>query len=171
MQTLRVRHIGPNPQDGEAEINGKRYRCALGKAGILVDKKEGDGGTPSGTYPLREVFFRDDRLPPPQTGLPIRALAANDGWADDSALPEYNTHVTLPYQGSHESLWREDHVYNVIVVVGYNDAPPVAGKGSAIFIHLAREGYTPTAGCVAFALPDMIEILGQLQQGDTIEIA
>lgn len=170
MQTLLVRHIGPNPHDGEAEINGKRYRCALGRAGILTDKKEGDGGTPRGTFPLREVFFRADRLEKPATGLPIRATANNDGWADDSALPDYNTRVTLPYQGSHESLWREDHVYDVIVVVGYNDAPPVPGKGSAIFIHLAREGYTPTAGCIAFSQADLLEILGQLQDGSMIEI-
>jgi L,D-peptidoglycan transpeptidase YkuD (ErfK/YbiS/YcfS/YnhG family) len=170
MQTLLVRHIGPNPHDGEAEINGQRYRCALGRTGILQDKKEGDGGTPAGTYPLREVFFREDRVSRPATGLPIRSLTTQDGWADDANLPEYNTFVTLPYLGSHESLWREDHVYDIIVVVGYNDEPPVPGKGSAIFIHLAREGYTPTAGCIAFNKEDLLEILSGLQQGDMIEV-
>ncbi|QQR60384.1 L,D-transpeptidase family protein [Candidatus Uhrbacteria bacterium] len=170
MQTLYIRQTGPNPHDGEAELNGKRYRCAIGRTGVLADKKEGDGGTPHGTFPLREVFFREDRLEKPVTGLPIRATASNDGWADDSALPEYNTHVSLPYPGSHENLWREDHVYDVILVVGYNDAPPVPGKGSAIFIHLAREGYTPTAGCPVFSKPDLLEILAQLRAGDQVEI-
>jgi L,D-peptidoglycan transpeptidase YkuD (ErfK/YbiS/YcfS/YnhG family) len=138
---------------------GIQYRCALGRGGIVHDKKEGDGATPAGTFALREVFFRSDRIAKPSTALPVIALTPHDGWCDAADDPHYNTRVTLPYGASAESLWREDHLYDVIVVVGYNDDPPVPGKGSAIFMHVAREEYSPTAGCIALALPDLLKIL------------
>lgn len=145
--------------DGTLTYRGKRYRCALGKSGLSDAKREGDNATPTGTFPLRMMFYRPDVFPaPPATKLPLRPLAPDDGWSDDATLPEYNTLVRLPYHGSHEKLWREDRVYDLIVVVGYNDNPPVPGKGSAIFMHVAREGYTPTAGCVALAKEDFLEI-------------
>ncbi len=120
-------------------FNGKKYRCALGKNGVRIDKREGDGATPIGCFSVRKVFYRPDKFEKaPQTAFPTVPLSQDDGWSDDVNLPEYNTLVKLPYNGSHEKLWRDDHLYDVMVVLGYNDDPPVAGKGSAIFIHIAR---------------------------------
>jgi L,D-peptidoglycan transpeptidase YkuD (ErfK/YbiS/YcfS/YnhG family) len=165
-----VKHTGPDIHSGVLEINGTSYQCALGKAGIIDDKREGDGGTPRGAFKPRELWYRSDRLPKPETGLPIREITPSDGWADDVNLPEYNRHVTLPYQGSHESLWREDHVYDLIIPISYNDEPPVAGLGSAIFIHIAREGYTPTAGCIALKQEDLLKVLQSCNAETTITI-
>lgn len=137
----------------------KVYLCAFGRGGVSFHKQEGDGATPGGTFSLRQVFYRPDRVASPITGLPITALTPNMGWCDDPQDPLYNQLISLPYPGRHEELWREDHVYDLIIVVGYNDDPVVPGKGSAIFIHLARENYSPTEGCLAFNHADLLEIL------------
>ncbi len=134
-------------------------RCALGKAGVTHDKREGDGKTPLGLFPLRELLYRPDRITRPATDLTVTAITAQMGWCDDSTHPHYNTHVTLPFPASHETLWREDHRYDLIIPLGYNDAPPIAGKGSAIFFHLAAEDYAGTEGCVAIARADMERLL------------
>ncbi|MEO5335412.1 MAG: L,D-transpeptidase family protein [Magnetospirillum sp. WYHS-4] len=141
------------------EWQGRRYRCALGRGGIVVDKREGDGGTPIGVHPLRRVLYRPDRLVMVATGLPLAMLHPGDGWCDDPDDPAYNCLVPLPYPGRHERLWREDGVYDVVAVLGWNDDPPVAGRGSAIFLHVARPGYEPTEGCVALARTDLLEVL------------
>lgn len=147
--------------DGLLTFGGLRFRCALGKGGAKpeADKREGDGATPLGRYALRQVWYRPDRLAPPQTRLPLRALMPQDGWCDDPADPAYNRHVPLPYAASHERLWRDDPLYDVIVVLGHNDDPPVPGLGSAIFLHVARPDYGGTEGCVALALPDLLALL------------
>lgn len=142
-----------------ARIGGMRVRRAVGRGGLVVDKREGDGGTPIGVWPLREVFYRPDRLAMPMTRLPVRPLAPSDGWCDAPGDVRYNRPVRLPYPASAEQLWRADHLYDLIVVVGYNDAPVVPGKGSAIFLHLARSDFAPTAGCVAFARGHLLSIL------------
>jgi L,D-peptidoglycan transpeptidase YkuD (ErfK/YbiS/YcfS/YnhG family) len=136
-----------------------RVRRAAGRGGIVLDKREGDGGTPAGIWPLREVLYRPDRLAMPVTRLPVRPLQPYDGWCDAPGDARYNKPVRLPYPASAEQLWRGDHLYDLIVVVGYNDAPVVPGKGSAIFLHLARSDYAPTAGCVAFARRHLLSIL------------
>lgn len=145
---------------GALLFNGKQYRCALGKGGVRADKQEGDGATPVGCFPIRKVFYRPDKFKKaPQTVFPTTPLSKDDGWSDDVNLPEYNTLIKIPYHGSHERLWRDDYLYDIIVVLGYNDDPPVPGRGSAIFMHLAREEYTPTAGCIALSEEDLLEIL------------
>ncbi len=144
---------------GKLYWQGKEFRCAIGKSGVSADKKEGDGATPVGCFPIREVFYRADRISKPESVFPTRELTPDDGWCDDSKDPNYNKQVKLPYRASAENLWREDNLYDVIVVLGYNDDPPVPGKGSAIFIHIARENYSPTAGCIALNLNDLLEIL------------
>ena len=157
--------------DAVAEIAGKSFRCALGKNGITRDKKEGDNATPIGRFPLRCAYYRPDVFStPPKTGLPLYALTPEDGWCDDVASPDYNTFVKLPHPARHEKLWRDDAVYDLIIVVGYNDAPVVLGKGSAIFIHLARENFAGTEGCVAFTRDDLEWIVERLGAGDEIEI-
>lgn len=144
---------------GILRLGDETYRCALGPAGIVPDKHEGDGGTPVGSFPLKQVMYRPDRLSPPDTSLPVRPVSASDGWCDDPERAEYNRLVALPFPASHEELWREDHIYDVIVEVGFNDDPPAPGMGSAIFLHVAREGYAPTAGCVALQLDDLLHVL------------
>jgi len=138
---------------------GKEYKCALGRNGVSLSKVEGDGATPAGCFPLREVYYRKDRLDNLKTLLPIKILSPSSGWCNDPKDPAYNTFVELPYPASYENLWRADNIYDIIVILGYNDNPSIRGKGSAIFIHIARSGYTPTAGCIALSLPDLIEIL------------
>lgn len=145
--------------NGLAEWQGLTLRCAIGKNGITHDKREGDGATPIGTFPIRQVFFREDRITAPVCVFPTRPLTNTDGWCDDAKLPDYNTLVPLPFQGSHEALWREDHVYDIIVVLGYNDDPVVAGRGSAIFLHIARPEYSGTAGCIVLSEPDLRDFL------------
>ncbi|MCU0987171.1 MAG: hypothetical protein MUC89_19895 [Acetobacteraceae bacterium] len=140
---------------------GRPFACALGRAGIVPAnaKREGDGGTPTGLLPLRRLLFRADRLSRPPSAVLAAPLAPDDGWCDDATDPAYNRPVRLPFAPSHERLWREDAVYDVIGVLGWNDAPVVPGRGSAIFLHLARPGLAPTEGCVALALPDLLAIL------------
>ena len=149
-------------EKNKCKINNNIYTCASGKGGIVLAKREGDGGTPIGTFPLRQVFYRPDRLLPPQTVLPVLPLTPAMGWCDEVTDPLYNQLITLPYVGGHELLWRDDHVYDLIIVVGYNDDPIIPGKGSAIFIHLMRENYQPTQGCVAFSVTDLCDILSKL---------
>lgn len=144
---------------GRLAWRGRRFACALGSGGVRADKREGDGATPCGRFPLRRVLYRADRLAPPPTALAVAPLTARDGWCDDPADPLYNRLVRLPHGGRHEALWRADHLYDVIVVIGHNDAPVVPGLGSAIFLHIARPDYAPTAGCVALARDDLLTIL------------
>lgn len=151
--------------DGKLVWQGKEYLCSLGKNGISKNKEEGDGTTPAGCFLLREVLYRADRIAEPQTSLPKRRISEDDGWCDDPKDPAYNMHVRLPFSASHEKLWREDNIYDVIVPIGYNDDPPITEKGSAIFIHVARPKYTGTEGCVALALPDLLEIIGSVNPG------
>lgn len=146
--------------DGTLTFKGKSYRSTLGRGGVRIDHSEGDGSTPVGCFPIRKVFYRPDKFgSPPESVFTTQALRLDDGWCDDADRPEYNKYVKLPYDGSHEELWRDDHVYDIIVILGHNDSPPVPGKGSAIFMHVAREGYTPTLGCIALSLEDLLEVL------------
>ena len=146
------------------------YACAIGRGGIGAKQGEGDGITPIGSFYPRECWYRADLLDEPKTQLPLRVIHEDDGWCDDSTKPEYNRHITLPFAPSHEKLWRDDNTYNIIVPLSYNDAPVVPGKGSAIFLHVAKPGYSPTEGCVALAQADLLAILPYLSAQSRIEI-
>jgi len=156
--------------DGVLRAGDATYRCALGPAGIVRRKREGDGGTPAGVFPLRRVLFRPDRESPPETGLPCAPIAEDDGWCDAPDDPKYNRPVKLPYGASAERLWRDDAVYDLIVVLGHNDDPPIPGAGSAVFLHIARADYRPTEGCVALARDDLRAVLGFCGPGASIAI-
>ncbi|WP_340266384.1 L,D-transpeptidase family protein [Sphingobium mellinum] len=144
--------------------------CTIGRGGTCAaeDKREGDGCTPLGTWPIRAVLLRPGKVDPEGIRLPWRWVREGDGWSDDPADPAYNRPVQLPRALSAESLRRDDDAYDVIVVLGHNDAPPVPGRGSAIFFHLS-EG-RPTAGCVAVERDDMLKLLPLLRPGDMMEI-
>ncbi len=155
---------------GTIRVGQHAFRCALGPAGIVTSKKEGDHATPAGSFPLRRVMYRPDRLERPKTELPIRSIQMSDGWCDDPGHADYNRLVALPHDGSHEVLWRDDHVYDVVVEIGHNDDPPTPGEGSAIFMHVADDGYTSTEGCVALALDDLLQILEMAGPGSLLRI-
>jgi L,D-peptidoglycan transpeptidase YkuD (ErfK/YbiS/YcfS/YnhG family) len=136
--------------------------AALGSSGCSTIKREGDGATPIGRWRLVKVFYRQDRLFRPRTALPIRPLRPHDGWCDAVGDRNYNRFVSHPYPASAERLWRCDEVYDVIVVLDHNARPRVQGGGSAIFMHLARPGYTPTAGCIALSRRDLLLLLAEV---------
>ena len=144
-------------------------RSAIGRAGLTAHKQEGDGATPLGLLPLRRVLYRADRLARPRAPVPVEPIAPEDGWCDDPQHRSYNTAVRLPHDGRHEELWRRDGLYDVIGVLGWNDQPVARGRGSAIFLHVARADYAPTEGCVALALADLLTVLGEGLNG--IEVA
>lgn len=158
--------------DGRLEFGDASMRCALGKGGVIAasEKREGDGASPLGTWPIRYVLYRPDKGPAPVTALEVRAIAPEDGWCDAAGDPNYNRPVKLPYPASHERLWRDDDVYDLVVVLGHNDDPPVSPLGSAIFMHLARPGYPGTEGCVALAREDLLAVLAAANPGDAVAI-
>lgn len=113
-------------------------------------------------FPLRQVLYRPDRIRPFASNLPIVSLTPVDGWCDDPTDSSYNRLIKTPYVANHEILWRPDHVYDIVIVVGYNDSPPIPPRGSAIFIHLMNDDQTPTAGCIALSRGDLIDILSEI---------
>jgi len=151
--------------------DGVAIPCTIGRGGACPapDKREGDGKTPLGTWPIRAVLFRPGRAaPPPGLKLPWRWIRPDDGWSDDVDDPAYNRPVRHPHRHSAERLEREDGLYDVIVVLGHNDDPPLAGQGSAIFLHCS-EG-RPTEGCVAVEKRSLLALLPALEPGDLVEI-
>ena len=131
--------------------------CKVGRNGFANynSKREGDGYTTTGKWQLLTVYYRPDRLDIPKTTLPVVAIAPDMGWSDDPADPLYNSLINTPYNFSHESLWRADNLYDLLITTSHNTNPAVPGCGSAIFIHQMHEAETPTAGCLALKLPDL----------------
>jgi len=156
---------------GVALWRGKRLRCALGRGGVRAEKREGDGATPAGAWPMRRLLYRADRLSRPPTMLAVEAIAKSDGWCDAPADARYNEKVMLPYGASAEALWREDEIYDLLVPLGYNDAPPVAGRGSANFLHVARADFASTEGCIALAKAELLAVLAGADARSWVVIA
>jgi L,D-peptidoglycan transpeptidase YkuD (ErfK/YbiS/YcfS/YnhG family) len=169
--TARADGLFSIPQAGAG--TARTVRCALGPAGVVAGgaKREGDGATPAGRWPMRRVLYRPDRGSPPVTGLPAAAIEPDDGWCDASGDPAYNRLVKLPYPASAEAMWRDDGLYDLVVELAYNDDPPVPGLGSAIFLHCARPDFSPTQGCVALARPDLEAVLALAGPGAVLEVA
>lgn len=156
--------------DGYLTWRGGKVRAAVGRAGVTLNKREGDGATPTGTFPLVSAFYRADRVPLPRPALPLRALSPSDAWVDDPADRNYNRLVALPYPAHAEPLWLDDQVYDLLVVIGYNMAPVVPGAGSAIFLHIARPDFSPTAGCVAIERASLFRLMPLCGPASTITI-
>ena len=152
------------------------YPCPIGKNGLIeaAKKREGDGATPKGCWPLRALLYRGDKIDkcrfPSKMAMPLRAIRIDDGWCDDPNAPHYNQLVRLPFAGSHEKLWRNDGLYDLILPMGYNDAPPKAGKGSAIFLHCADSGRKHTKGCLALRHRDLFTLMHQSDAASYINI-
>lgn len=154
--------------EGLARRGGAAYRCALGRGGVRRAKREGDGATPGGRMRLVEILYRPDRIERPAAALPVSELHPSLGWCDDPADAAYNGKVTLPYPASCERLWRDDRLYDLMAVTDYNTDPVAGGAGSAIFVHVAGEGFPPTEGCIAFAIEDLREILAGWRPGNRL---
>ena len=135
---------------------------ALGRGGIKANKREGDGGTPRGSFRLRRLWWRADKHPRPATSLPVKRITAADGWCEDPADRHYNRPVKVAANASGDRLARKDNLYDFIVEIDHNTRPRIAGRGSAVFIHAARQGFAPTAGCVALELNTLRRMLSQL---------
>jgi L,D-peptidoglycan transpeptidase YkuD (ErfK/YbiS/YcfS/YnhG family) len=144
--------------------------CALGRGGRSFRKREGDGAAPSGVWQAVAVLYRADRVRRPKSPLPVRPLKPDDGWCDAVGDRNYNRAVRHPYPASAEHLWRQDSLYDVIVVLDHNRRPRVQGAGSAIFMHVARPGYRPTEGCVALSRRDLLLVLAAVR-GTRVVIA
>jgi L,D-peptidoglycan transpeptidase YkuD (ErfK/YbiS/YcfS/YnhG family) len=171
LRRLIVRPLVGHRAQGTLSAGAMRFRCALGPTGIVFVKREGDGGTPRANMALRRLFRRADRGPRPPTGLPVRTTKRTDGWCDAAGHRRYNTLVQLPFSDSHETMWRDDGLYDLLVELGWNDAPATPGRGSAIFLHAARPGFTPTAGCVALEPHVLRRIVARLGPKTRLEIA
>lgn len=168
---LRVfRAPGRLPWRGVLSAGGRNWPCATGRAGIRALKREGDGATPLGRWKLQAFYFRPDHGPRPVTLLPGRATRRDDGWCDDPGHPLYNRAVRLPFGGNREGLWRSDRLYDIVVVLSHNTRPRVRGLGSAIFMHLARPGFTATEGCVALDIRALRLLLAHARKGTPIVI-
>ena len=144
----------------------------FGREGVVeaARGREGDAKTPLGSYPVRFGFFRADRMPRPKSALTLHATQPSDGWCDDPAHPAYNRWVTTPFAASHEAMWRADGAYDVVVVIGHNDAPPVPGLGSAVFVHIRQPDHRPTLGCLALSPRDMLDWLAEVRCGDAVRV-
>jgi L,D-peptidoglycan transpeptidase YkuD (ErfK/YbiS/YcfS/YnhG family) len=170
---LDVVRVYPSPLDrrrGRLVAGNLVLPCALGRSGTARAKREGDGASPVGRFPLIQVFYRPDRGPRPRTGLPLRPIRRTDGWCDDPLDRRYNRLVPLPCPASHEAMWRDDHLYDLVVDIGWNRSPAVQGRGSAIFLHLARPDFAPTAGCVAVERAMVRRLLERIGPRTKIEL-
>jgi L,D-peptidoglycan transpeptidase YkuD (ErfK/YbiS/YcfS/YnhG family) len=169
-QVLVVQTDSADSALGWATLGEMRWRCVVGAGGVREDKVEGDAATPAGEYPLRRIYFRNDRLVLPKVGLPARPISEHDGWCDDPHSPVYNRLVHIPSEWSHEKMWREDGLYDLVVVVGFNDDPPEGEWGSAIFLHIAQDDLGATQGCVALARADLLELVTLIGPGSRIQV-
>lgn len=172
MQTWRVIPDSKDERRGRFIGPATDVPCALGRGGVIPEgeKREGDGKTPLGRYPFRQVFYRPDKMSAPVCNLPLSPISPDLGWCDDPKRPKYNQLVRLPFSGSHEKMWRDDSLYDVVLVVGHNDDPPVSGLGSAIFMHVARDGFKPTEGCIALEGLALLALIRTLQKGDQLQV-
>ncbi len=165
---LRVRpRVGTRTQ-GWLAVGALTIPVALGRTGIRANKREGDGGTPRGDFRLVRLWWRADRHPRPRTLLPVRRITRDVAWSEDPRDRGYNRPFRRSDGAAGDRLWRDDHLYDFIIEIDHNTRPRVAGRGSAVFIHVARPGFRPTAGCIALALPRLRWLLGRLGPGTRI---
>jgi L,D-peptidoglycan transpeptidase YkuD (ErfK/YbiS/YcfS/YnhG family) len=170
LSTIRVRRAAGNPRRGWLTADGWSVPVALGRAGILANKWEGDGGTPRGIYRPLRLWWRADRHTRPQTFLPVRAIRPDDAWCEDPRDRHYNQPIRLVRDKAGDRLTRDDHLYDFIVEIDHNSAPRIVRRGSAVFLHLARPGFSPTAGCVSMTKSSMLRLLRRMGPGTKIVI-
>jgi L,D-peptidoglycan transpeptidase YkuD (ErfK/YbiS/YcfS/YnhG family) len=162
LSVVRIGAAAGNPRRGWLIAGGRASPVALGRGGILANKREGDGGTPRGIFRPRQLWWRADRHPRPRTFLTVHPICPEDAWCEDPNDRHYNQPVRLSHDRNGDRLKRDDHLYDFIVEIDHNTVPRVAGRGSAVFLHLARANFTPTAGCVAMTKSAMLRLLENL---------
>jgi L,D-peptidoglycan transpeptidase YkuD (ErfK/YbiS/YcfS/YnhG family) len=162
LSLIRIRARPGNSRQGWMTACELTIPVALGRGGILANKREGDGGTPRGVFHPRRLWWRADRHPRPRTHLPVRAIRPEDAWCEDPADRHYNRPLRLTHGSTADRLTRQDHLYDFIIEIDHNTRPRVAGRGSAVFLHLARENFGPTAGCVSMTRSAMLHLLRRL---------
>jgi L,D-peptidoglycan transpeptidase YkuD (ErfK/YbiS/YcfS/YnhG family) len=170
LRRLAVRRKPTQPARGVLRAGPLTLPVALGRAGIKANKHEGDGATPRGRFRLKRLWWRADRHPRPATLLPVRRIAPDDGWCEDPADRHYNKPVKVPPGSKADRLARADRLYDFIVEIDHNTRPRVAGRGSAVFIHIASPGFAPTAGCVALTLPSLRRLISRIGPHTTIMV-
>lgn len=167
---LRLKRRPGTRGEGLLLVRGQAIRCAIGRSAIHAPKREGDGATPVGRLRLLALLYRADRGPPPATRLPVRAIRHDEGWCDAPFDPNYNRPIRLPYRQSHEVMRRDDTLYDMVVILDWNLTRRLRGRGSAIFLHIARPDFGPTAGCIALSPRDMRRLLQCLPRHAVIRI-
>jgi L,D-peptidoglycan transpeptidase YkuD (ErfK/YbiS/YcfS/YnhG family) len=162
LAAIRIHAAAGDPCRGWLTAGGQTIPVALGRGGIRANKREGDGGTPKGTFRPRQLWWRADRHPRPRTFLPVRAIGPEDAWCEDPASRHYNRPMRLGREVGGDRLKRDDQLYDFIVEIDHNTQPRIAGRGSAVFLHLARENFGPTAGCVSMTKAAMLRLLARI---------
>ena len=170
LSSVVIRRAAGDPRRGWLIAGGRTVPVALGRGGIRANKREGDGGTPRGIFHPRKLWWRADRHRQPRTFLPVRAIALEDAWCEDPTDRHYNHPVRLGRDHRGDRLRREDHLYDFIVEIDHNSRPRIAGRGSAVFLHLARDNFAPTAGCVSMTKSAMLHLLQRLGPDTKIKI-
>jgi L,D-peptidoglycan transpeptidase YkuD (ErfK/YbiS/YcfS/YnhG family) len=170
LSSIVIRHAAGDLRRGWLIAGGRAIPVALGRGGIRANKREGDGGTPRGIFHPRKLWWRADRHRQPRTFLPVRAIALEDAWCEDQSDRHYNNPVRLGRDHRGDRLRREDHLYDFIVEIDHNSRPRIAGRGSAVFLHLARENFAPTAGCISMTKSAMLHLLQRLGPDTKIKI-
>ena len=157
-------------KSGYLQYKNLKFRCALGKAGIKKKEKEGDNVTPKGIFKITSMYYRPDRIKNITTAVKKIKIKKNIGWCDDPDSHFYNQQISLPNKFGHEKLYRNDHLYDLILVINYNTNPIIKNKGSAIFIHIAKKNYKKTKGCIALKKKHLIELISKIKKNTKIKI-
>jgi L,D-peptidoglycan transpeptidase YkuD (ErfK/YbiS/YcfS/YnhG family) len=157
-------------KSGYLKYKDRKFRCALGKAGIQKKKEEGDNITPKGNYNIIKIYYRSDRLKKLSSKFKLTKITKNMGWCDDPKSRKYNQLIHIPTKYSHETLYRRDNIYDLILVLNYNMKPTIKNKGSAIFIHVAKNNYNKTAGCIALKKTDLIYLIKEIEKNTKVVI-
>jgi len=159
-----------NPRQGWLIAGPHAFPVALGRGGIKANKREGDGGTPRGRFRLKRLWWRGERHVRPPTLLPARRIRPDDGWCENPADRRYNQAVKVPRSSNADRLARADELYDFIIEIDHNTRPRIAGRGSAVFIHVARPRFAPTAGCIALENGTLRRLLARLGPRTTIVV-
>lgn len=170
LSTVTVRAAAGQRTRGWLTAGGQTIPVALGSSGIRANKREGDGGTPKGTFRPLRLWWRADRHPRPATFLPVRVIGPEDAWCEDPSDRHYNQPVRLSSNQGGDRLRRDDHLYDFIIEIDHNTKPRIAGRGSAVFLHLARKDFSPTAGCVSMTSSAMLRLLKRMGPETRISI-
>jgi len=157
-------------KSGYLKYKNLRFRCALGKAGIKKKEKEGDNVTPKGIFKITNIYCRSDKIKNITTSIRKIKIKKNMGWCDDPDSHFYNQQITIPNKFNHEKLYRNDNLYDLILVLNYNTNPIIKNKGSAIFVHIAKKNYKKTKGCIALKKKHLIELISKIKKNTKIKI-